>query len=70
MRVTLVALEADLDSIIILVELDLGMAQVAGLFDLLEEVLTVQPYHLNRVQLYAYLSQLLVGHAINIELLS
>lgn len=70
MRVALAALEADFDAIIILVELDLGMAQVAGLFDLLEEVLAMQPHHLHGVQLYAHLSQLLVGHAINIELLS
>lgn len=41
LRVALAALEADFDAIIILVELDLGMAQVAGLFDLLEEVLAV-----------------------------
>ena len=46
MRVALIALEADLHSIIILVEFDLGMAEVAGLFDLLEEVLAVQPDHL------------------------
>lgn len=70
MRVALVTLEPDLYSIIILVELDLGLTQVAGLFDLLEEVLAVQPDHLYGVQLYAYLSQFFVGHGNNIELLS
>lgn len=69
-RVALVTLEPDLHSIIILVEFDLGMAQVARLFDFLEEVLAMQPNHLNGVQLYAYLSQFLVGHENNIELLS
>lgn len=70
MRVALAALEPDLHAIIILVELDLGLAQVAGLFDLLEEMLAMQPHHLNGVELHAYLAQLLVGHENNIELLS
>ena len=70
MRVALVALEPDLHSVIILVELDLGLTQVAGLLDLLEEVLAMQPHHLDGVQLYAYFSQFLVRHGYNIELLS
>jgi hypothetical protein len=60
----LAALEPNLYSIVIFVELDLGLAEVGGLLDLLEEVLAVQPHHLHGVEVHAHLPRLLLRHEI------
>ena len=49
-RVTFVALESDLHSVVALEELDL-ILWIATFFYLLEKMLTMQPYHLHRIEI-------------------
>lgn len=62
-RHSLAALEPDFDAIVILVELDFGLAEVGGLLNFLEEVLAVQPNHLHWIKVHAHLPRLLLRHS-------
>lgn len=61
-RVSLAPLESNLDSAVILKKFDLVLPWNTVLFNLLEQVLTVQPYHFNRVELYSHFSKFLIRH--------
>lgn len=62
MVVPIVTLKPNLDSAVILEELNLVATCTAALFNLLEEVLTVQPHHFYRVELDSHFPGFLIRH--------
>lgn len=62
MIIPVVALKSNLDAAVILEELNLVATCTAAFFNLLKEVLTVQPHHFYRVELDSHLPGFLIRH--------